>query len=289
MELAHSSDISGILASQNRDGGWGYHEGASWTEPTVYALLAQLAAGSREDHIARGLAWIARSQRSDGGWAPLPFVVDESTWVTILAALLLAQQPGVAGLSKAVPWILSQSGRESTLANRIRVFLLGLHPDMDRRFIGWPWFPGTAAWTAPTALAILALRKIDRLQPNADVRGRIDDGRAYLIDRMCQDGGWNQGSPRNLGYEATSYAETTGLVLLALHDMPAQGLEKSLACAERHLAHCRSAEGASWLRLGLLAHGRMAPGTELPRRTVMERSLFVLAAAASEGRNVFLS
>ena len=165
MESAQFSDLSALLSSQNRDGGWGYHEGPSWTEPTAYALLAQMAAGSEDGHFSRGLAWIIHSQRRDGGWAPVAGV-DQSTWVTILAALLMAEQPGAADPSKAVQWILSQSGEESTLSNRIRTFLLGVHPEVDRSFVGWPWFPGNAAWTTPTALAILALEKANKLKPD---------------------------------------------------------------------------------------------------------------------------
>ncbi len=288
MESAQFSDLSALLSSQNRDGGWGYHEGPSWTEPTAYALLAQMAAGSEDGHFSRGLAWIIHSQRRDGGWAPTAGV-DQSTWVTILAALLLAEQPGAADPSKAVQWILSQSGEESTLSNRIRTFLLGVHPEVDRSFVGWPWFPGNAAWTTPTALAILALEKANKLKPDPAIVKRVADGRAYLLDRRCEDGGWNHGSTRTLGYEAGSYAETTGLALLALHDTIVNKLDVSLDCAERHLQSCRSAEGVSWLRLGLMAHGRKPSGPDLPHKTVMENSLSILAACAEEGRNAFLS
>jgi len=50
----------GILASkQNRDGGWPYVRGSSWTEPTAYAVLALLAAGETEP-AQRGLRWNSR-------------------------------------------------------------------------------------------------------------------------------------------------------------------------------------------------------------------------------------
>ncbi len=249
-------------------------------------MLAQLAAGSKDRHFARGLDWVAHTQRTDGGWAPHP-AVDQSTWVTFPAVILLAEQPGTANVPKAVRWILAQSGRESGYAQRLREFLILGRPEYDRRYSGWPWFPGTAAWVAPTALAILALEKAGGLKPAAAIRARLESGRSFLLSRMCQDGGWNHGATRALGYEANSYAETTGLALLALHAVSADKLQRSLSCAERHLKQCRSAEGLSWLRLGLLVHGRSAEVPELPSETVLERSLGILAESGSVGAERF--
>ena len=59
--------IEELVGKQNLDGGWPYVRGASWTEPTVYAALALLAAGEAE-YARRGLRWIAGNQRVDGGW-----------------------------------------------------------------------------------------------------------------------------------------------------------------------------------------------------------------------------
>ena len=46
-----------VLRKQNRDGGWPYARGTSWTEPTVYAILALLAAGEGGP-AQRGLEWL---------------------------------------------------------------------------------------------------------------------------------------------------------------------------------------------------------------------------------------
>jgi hypothetical protein len=54
-----------------------------------------------------------------------------------------------------------------------------------------------------------------------------------------------------------SYPETTGIALLAIAAAgSAPAMEASLQCAEHHAANPRSSEGAVWLRLGLMAHGR---------------------------------
>src|ERR1017187_8812204 len=60
--------IEELVGKQNRDGGWPYVRGASWTEPTVYAVLALSAAGWTEC-ARRGIQWIARREPAGGGRA----------------------------------------------------------------------------------------------------------------------------------------------------------------------------------------------------------------------------
>lgn len=291
MQLVFSSVLPSLRNAQNQDGGWGYRGGASWTEPTAYALLALAAAGKSGENVARGLTYLSCTQRKDGGWSPHPSV-DQSTWVTALALLVLSGQPGAVGWQDASRWLMSQSGRESGRLERLRVWLLGVRPEEDVNYSGWPWYPGTAAWVAPTALTILALEKVSRRKPDPARRARIENGRQFLLSRMCRDGGWNYGSTRALGFSYDSYPETTGLALLALAGGPRRNLEKSLSCAQRQLANCRSVEGRGWLEMALLAHGRTPPTSDpIPPafRNLIHAALFVVAKAAAGGRNVFLS
>ncbi|MEO6879697.1 MAG: squalene--hopene cyclase [Mycobacteriaceae bacterium] len=64
---------------QNPDGGWGedlrsYRDpawvgrGDSTASQTAWALLALLAAGERTAAVERGVQWLVRTQRGDGGW-----------------------------------------------------------------------------------------------------------------------------------------------------------------------------------------------------------------------------
>jgi hypothetical protein len=291
MQLVFSSVLPSLRNAQNQDGGWGYRGGASWTEPTAYALLALAAAGESGEDVARGMAFLARTQRKDGGWPPHPSV-DQSTWVTAMALLVLADQPGATGSHDANAWLMKQSGRESGYLHRLREWLLGVQVEENVSYSGWPWYPGTAAWVAPTALTILALEKVSRRKPDPARRARIETGREFLLSRMCRDGGWNYGSTQALGFVYDSYPETTGLALLALAGGRRRNLEKSLRCAERHLASCRSVEGGSWLEMALLAHERTPPPcAPIPPafRSLIDTALFVVARAAAGGRNVFLS
>jgi hypothetical protein len=282
----------GILAGkQNRDGGWPYVRGSSWTEPTVYAVLALLAAGETEP-AKRGLRWIRATERPGGGWPPQAGI-EQSTWVSALVALLPPEHLGAGAHARAIAWLLETTGRESTPAYRLREWLLGNPRPPEQEFPGWPWIPDAAAWVGPTSIAVLALDKEYRRRPLPAIRERIDSGRRFLLARMCREGGWNHGSVRALGYESRPYPETTGMALAALRGVQSSGTERGLAVARRFLGECRSADALNWLRLGLLAHGQLPAGychpVAVENRTLPDTSLGLLVAEAEKGRDFFLA
>jgi hypothetical protein len=210
--------------------------------------------------------------------------------VTAAVVLALSDRLGAEPLARAVRWLLQQSGEETDFLYRLRQRLLGL-PGNRHQGEGWPWYPETAAWTAPTAFTILALNKAGMRAPADGLEARLRRGRQFLWSRMCRDGGWNHGSTRALGYDAGSYPETTGLALLALAGEQSSRLPAALAAAERHLASCQSSSGVSWLRLGLLAHARpagQARANDLAWRGVMDAALWLLADRAAKGDNALL-
>jgi hypothetical protein len=277
---ADSALVNSLIQAQNADGGWPYRAGSSWTEPTALALLAL-----RGDAACRaGYGWLAGRQRPDGGWPPQA-AVDQTTWVTSLVALLPVDVLGAERYGRAIAWILEQTPEDATLWYRIRQRLLGT--SAGERNVGWTWFPGTAAWVTPTSLAILALRRFEKHAPAEAVRKRIETGRQFLLSRICADGGWNHGSSRALGYDGESYPETTGVALMALAGVP--NLGRNIAAAERHWRQCRSAEAASWLKMGLLAQGRKTEGwpPQAKPRDVRDTALCLLAGMAERGRNAF--
>ncbi len=272
-----SSALSYLRTAQNPDGGWGYRGGASWTEPSAYALLALSEDPSAEEHVRRGIQRLKSLQRPDGGWPPRSSV-RQSTFVTALALLALAgkDEPAVASAAR---WLLQQTGQESTFVQRLRLRLMG-SPSQTEVFDGWPWYPGAAAWVTPTALALMALEKAARSFSDPGLKPRLESGKGFLWSRVCRDGGWNHGASQALGYQSDSYPETTGVALLALRGRPTPKLAAALAAGEAHYRTCRSAEGMAWLRLGLLAHSRLdehLPAKEVRCHTVMDHALTALA------------
>lgn len=265
---------------QNQDGGWGYGQvgslSCSWTEPTVFALLAQSVTRIDRVSFAGGLKFLSSMQRPDGGWSPQRGVA-ESTWVTAMVALLPEDAIGGPRLAQATGWLKGQTGRESGWSYRIRQRLNG---SKDENPEGMPWFPGAAAWVVPTSLSVLAFERALKRRDDSRLRERIEAGREYLFTHMCSDGGWNYGSNRALGRDGESYPETTGVALLALpRNGRAAEMARAKAAARKHFAACRTAEGLAWLRMGLAAQGEtVVPRKEPVLRTNLDRALYEIAS-----------
>lgn len=275
-------EIDQILSLQHPDGGWGYQaRSVTWTEPTAYALLALASADLRSSRaFTQGLARLESLEREDGGWAPSA-QVRESTWVTALAVLAFAAAGKRTASGEA--WLIESTPANTRWAYRLRAWLGGGRSGEHYR--GWPWYPETAAWVTPTALSILALGQMVQANSGA-VQERIHEGRDFLLEHTCADGGWNHGSESALGYASRSYPETTGLALLALRPLRNPEVGRAVEFARASLAACRSSEGASWLQLGLRAHGHpvASPSSPLPCRGIVALALSALA----RGRNVFV-
>lgn len=287
--------IDSLHNQQNSDGGWPYRPGgSSWTEPTVYALLAGYATGDNTGRVRRALEWLRGRQRSDGGWAPKPGV-EESTWVTALVALLPPAELGTNAHSRAIRWLLDLTPVNATFLFRLRSWLNGNSQFADPND-GWPWLPGTVAWATPTAIATLALAKQNRRTPDASLKTRILSARHFLLAHRCPDGGWNHGAPYALGVDAPSYPETTGTALLAVAgpqtELDAASIAPSIARAEAWLKDCPSCEAATWLTLALRAAGRLkndSPAAALKPRTIQDLALRTIAAAGDRGTEIFVA
>lgn len=279
-----------LMQAQNADGGWPYRAGCSWTEPTSFALLALEAHGILNDVHRRGRRWLLRNQRPDGGWPPNPSVA-VSTWVTSLSALALSPNEGTVQQARrhAISWLINQIKPEPGPVERFVFRLLSANPTVQAG--GSPWFPGTAAWIAPTSVSILALEQTVRFCPDPKLSFLIREGQEYIVCHRCRDGGWNHGGSRYLSESAFSYPEMTGMALLALHGVPPAELALPLKFAQACLRSPGSIEALSWLQLALARHGcgDAISDTKLPCHTTRDLSLRLLALAASSNTNRLLS
>jgi len=265
-------------SKQNHDGGWAYSRGCSWTEPTVFALVAQSAVnGHAGQSFTEGLQFLRSMAGPDGGFRPQPGVT-ESTWVTSVVTLLPREALGEQRYDRAIEWLKGQTGRESGWRYKLRQRFAGSKDEFPD---GWPWYPGAAAWVIPTSLGILAFeRALRNLGAASGLRQRIDAGREFLLSRMCADGGWNHGSSKALGRDGDSYPETTGIALLALKGLKSAQIERAKAAARKHLAGSSNAEGVAWLRMALAVHGEpVQRGAETPCRTTLDLALMEIASA----------
>jgi len=280
-----------LLSAQNPDGGWAYQQGTSWTEPSALALLALAAQGNSGQAYERGRGWLLKTQKPDGGWAPNPNI-DTSTSVSSVAVLALARADfKTPELTRGVRWILGQENGDTPALERVALRFLGASPPKAPG--GSPWFPGTAAWVAPTSMSILALAAAASigLPAAADyerLRSAVERAQQYLLSRTCRDGGWNHGGSSFRSEDAESYPEMTGLALLALQNVSPAKLQNPLRRAEAFLSCPQPVEALSWLQLAFLRHGRRVPVTTTRVVCRNNRDICLrLLALASPDNNTF--
>lgn len=275
-----------LIRTQNPDGGWGYFMGKeSWTEPTAYAIIA--LAGTHPERAKRALQALEQRQHSSGAWSANAHLA-EPHWSTAL--VLLAQQAlGTKGpgYRRGIDWLLQFEGVDGSFLSRF-MNRIGREQIVEQDYAvhGWPWRDGNSSWVEPTALSLLCLKR----DGTPAARQRILDGEKMLIDRRCEDHGWNYGNRRVYGVPMESFPETTGLALLGLQGR--QGLEKSLDRARKSLAAPAHGVARAWLHLGLAGHGsvdsleledKLTPGAE-----IAVAALELIAARPESSRHLLL-
>ena len=283
MQQAISKGLEFLLSAQGPDGGWSYVPRAqSSPEPTCHALLAGVAA----DAAQRGLAWLQSRVNDDGA---LTLQGDsEPHWTTSLFVLTLARIGAAPqARDKSLLWLLASEGKRAERQEEVV---------LDSTLLGWPWMGDTFSWVEPTSLALLAVKTCGRRD-----HARVAEAERLLIDRACQDGGWNVGNHTVFGARLFGLAPTTALAALALQGARSgvEAVRRALAFLNREIAVRPSALSLAMTILCLGAHGR--PTSDLAdalarrqeadgswRRQVHLTALAVSALdAAAGGDNVF--
>jgi len=225
-----------LLASQNADGLWPYHpQKPGAPEPTCYALLAVGQEAAARERAIPAIARLVDSVANPAGKFELE-------WHRSLFLLALSRLGAAPELCRR----LSQALLEITVRE--------LNPEIkefDPSLKGWGWVGGTASWVEPTSYALLALKC-------SGVRNhpRVQEAERLLLDRPCDDGGWNYGNRIVYGAKLTSNPPTTALAALALQGVPAasEQLKKALSFLRREASSQPSALSVSLAILALDAY-----------------------------------
>jgi hypothetical protein len=120
----------------------------------------------------------------------------------------------------------------------------------DTMLVGWPWVAGTHSWLEPTAMAVLALRRV-----GSSSHPRVDEGYRLIRDRAIATGGWNYGNKAAFGHPLRPQPAPTGLALLALanRDKCTPTIARAIHYLQETLLSVRASASLGWGLLGLRA------------------------------------
>ncbi|MBI1824902.1 MAG: hypothetical protein HY287_14685 [Planctomycetes bacterium] len=235
-----------LIRSINHGGGWGYGQGKpTAAEATALACIALRTEGSAE--FARGLDWLACTQKSDGA-IPVYAGMQGPCWTTALAALAwlnarARQTHYASNAERAANWLLKIQGTQ--FASNPKVY------GHNTRLSGWPWVEGTHSWVEPTAYSILALRAAG----HAD-HPRVREGVELLINRAISGGGWNYGNPQMFGASLRPFPASTGIALTALAAHRTDPcIREAVAYVAEALNEIRAPVSLSWGLIALTSCG----------------------------------
>lgn len=231
---------------RNPDGGWGYRAGRpNRLEPTGWALLARRTLAGPEDELV-----LQRWKTRDGLLVEGPSGAVNLAFAGLaaLAWLGLSQGKPLHALDALVTALTKERGVRLPPSREVL---------QDNQMQGWPWVSGTFTWVEPTAWCLLALKRWRASgAATAEVRARIDEGEAVLIDRALPTGGWNYGNPLVYGKVLQPFVPTTALALLALRDRArAPEVSRGLEWLRTNRLSEPSPSALAWAAIGLRAFG----------------------------------
>ncbi len=244
-------------------------------DPNTDMKLAVLreALGELFKAKSRGISWLLDQQNPDGSWGvtaeqrrpcwPTGWVV----W-TLWEAARLDRMMGdsekpepdggrgaesgfgdqrrmIAAAQRAIEWLLRTAGRPIKNADDDGRFV-----GHDTQLQGWPWVDTTHSWVEPTAMALLALRRVGRRD-----HPRYDEAVRLLLDRQLPNGGWNYGNTTVLGNTLRPHVQPTGLALWALAGEPdvRRRVDRSIDYLRRSIDERTATASLSYAMIGLAA------------------------------------
>lgn len=269
--------IAVLQQLQNRDGGWGYHEGSeSRVEPTCWAMSALSCAADIDlSACTRALEFLLKNQSQEGFWTASP-EMQTGNWVTSLACLVLKDSPQARdAITRGLTWLCGDYPLDTSFLLRLvrRLRSNSDVADQSDAFRGWGWTPRTSSWVEPTAFALMALQAGNgQAMPGAARRIPLAVG--LLHDRMCPGGGWNSGNPKVYGVAGEPLVLPTAWALLALRDFPDHETKsQSLAWLRAEAPKIESAGSRAVAGMCLEAYGEPVPPGKLDLRELTPESV----------------
>ncbi len=145
---------------------------------TAFVALSLINSGFAETEVVKkGIQFLKRTQREDGGW---PIDVDLSTWVTTLS---------VKAFRENLNGFITSDQQDKIADHLKRIQNNRVHPFNGTGPGGWGWtsFSGSVPDGDDTPGAILALLK---LQPKEKVKNEVLAGAKWLKELRNNDGGF---------------------------------------------------------------------------------------------------
>ncbi len=215
---------------------------------TAFVALSLINSGFADTEVVRkGIQFLKRTQREDGGW---PIDVDISTWITSLS--VKAFRSNLSGFLT--------TDQEDDIADHFKLIQNDrVHPFNGTVAGGWGWtsFSGSVPDGDDTPGAILALLN---LEPERQVKNEILSGARWLKKLQNSDGGFPTFSRGwgKLPFDQ-SCSDLTGHCLLAvsavletyrdeIRNKDVRALKAIFERALKYLEHKQSREG-SWVPL----------------------------------------
>jgi hypothetical protein len=227
---------------------------------TAFVVLSLVNSGYNNDIVMKGIGFLRKTQRDDGGW---PIDVDLSTWVTSLSIKSFRSH-----LDTYMPAAL-----RSNIAEHLKLCQnREVHPFNGTGPGGWGWtsYPGSVPDGDDTPGVLLALMK---LLPKEQIKDEVLAGCMWLFNLQNKDGGFPTFSKGwgKLPFDQ-SCSDLTGHNLLAMSEVMEtytnefeyntikqlqKSFEKALGFLEQHLQ-----DDGSWLPLWF--GNQLAPDHENP-------------------------
>lgn len=187
--------------------------------------------------LQRGLAYLAKAQRADGGWASASGKPGDEVAVTSLALLAFLGEGNVPGtgprgenVERGLKWLRARQAEGGRI---------GTGPER-------PGFPAHA-------LGTLALAEAWGLTRDSELAGPVERATKRLLRAQRQDGGWS------VAADGPSQATTTSWALMALKGVQLGGGTVAKAALERAGAFLDGLTDPATGRVGDTATGALPP------------------------------